>query len=75
MIVTYQVYKVFNWQLGVANHVFFMVVVNNKGDVEHRGAASRALRREKLLDRVILIHDIVVDCVDADFIVVLVLLL
>jgi hypothetical protein len=33
------------------------------------------LRGEELLDGVILIHDIVVHCVDADFVVVLVLLL
>ena len=33
------------------------------------------MRCEKLLDRVILIHDIVVHCVDADLVVVLVLLL
>jgi len=33
------------------------------------------LRGEELLDGIILIHDIVVHCVDADFVVVLVLLL
>ena len=33
------------------------------------------MRGEELLDGVILIHDIVVHCVDADFVVVLVLLL
>ena len=33
------------------------------------------MRREKLLDGIIFIHDIVVHCVDADLVVVLVLLL
>ena len=33
------------------------------------------MRGEELLDGIILIHDIVVHCVDADFVVVLVLLL
>ena len=74
VIVTHEVHEVFNGQLGVAYHVFFMVVVNDQRDVEHRGTASRPLRGEELLDGVILVHDIVVHCVDADLVVVLVLL-